>query len=349
MRALFVLAVLVGAATPVLANELPASAHKFLEKYCAECHDSDTAKGGLDLTTLIFDPTSTTNFVEWVLVYDRVTNGEMPPKRKPRPGRAEQEKFLGRLSTALASSERHRLATEGRATQRRLNRYEYENALRDLLRAPWLQIKDFLPEDGASLGFNKVGDALDVSHVQIARYLNAADYALHQAIAPYAERPARNVRRYYTRDQKSYTGPMEFTVFNTAPERATFPVLGFEGQPEVRAGKAPITSTNAEVRELEGVGVVASAYEPIEPEFEQFRAPVAGRYKLRFNAYSVWVGPGESNKWYIPNLDNISRGRRPEPITITANTPPGRLRTLGNFDITPDPAVHELEVLAAAG
>src|SRR5205085_7672206 len=150
---------------------------------------------------------------------------------------------------------------------------------------------DSLPEDGEAFRFNKIGDALDVSHVQMARYLNAADYALRQAMAPQATRPATKVTRFYARDQRSYTGPMEFTVFNTAPERATFPVLGFKGQPDVRAGKAPITSTNAEERELEGVGVVAGAYEPIEPKFDQFRAPVAGHYALSFNAFSVWVGP----------------------------------------------------------
>src|SRR6185503_18900026 len=111
--------------------------------------------------------------------------------------------------------------------------------------------------------FYKVGDALDVSHVQMARYLSAADYALRQAMAPYADRPQTKVTRYYARDQRSYTGPMRFSVFNTAPERATFPVLGFQGQAEVRRGDAPITSTNVELRELEGVGVVASAYEPI--------------------------------------------------------------------------------------
>ena len=59
-----------------------------------------------------------------------------------------------------------------------------------------------------------------------------------------------------------------------------------KANPKCGQGKAPITvgSTNAELRELEGVGVVASAYEPIEPKFNQFRAPVAGHYKLRFNA-----------------------------------------------------------------
>src|SRR3989449_7037241 len=275
----------------------------------------------------------------------------MPPKKKPRPEAAELEAFTKSLSSSLVSVERARMAKEGRATRRRLNRYEYENALRDLLHAPWLQVRDSLPEDGESHRFNKIGDALDVSHVQMARYLGAADYALRQVMATSAERPETRTNRYYARDQRSFTGPMKFSVFNTAPERATFPVLGFRGQPEVRAGNAPITvgMTNAELRELEGVGVVASAYEPIEPKFNQFKAPVAGRYKLRFNAYTVWVGPGQSNKWFIPDLDNISRGHRDEPVVIYSETPPRLLRWLGKFDITSEPGAHELDVWLLAG
>ena len=342
---------LFAAAAPVMAGDLPRATRLFVEKHCVECHDADTRKGGLDLTALKFDPANSTNFSRWVLVHDRVNKGEMPPKKKPRPEAAELASFVRSLCSSLVSAEQARMAKEGRATRRRLNRYEYENALRDLLQAPWLQVRDSLPEDGEADRFNKIGDALDVSHVQMARYLGAADYALRQAMATQAERPEPKVRRYYARDQRSYTDPMKFSVFNTAPERATFPVSGFEGQPDVRASKAPITvgSTNAELRELEGVGVVASAYEPIEPKFNQFRAPVAGHDKLRINAYSVWVGPGESNKWYIPNLDDISRGRRDEPVTITAETPPRLLRKLGDFDVTPEPGVHELDAWLLAG
>src|SRR5881296_3364367 len=338
-------------AAPVLALDLPRASRQFVEQYCLECHDADTKKGGLDLTALQFDPANSTNFSTWVLVHDRVSNGEMPPKKKARPDSAEAKAFIKSLASSLTEAEEARSTKEGRATQRRLNRYEYENALRELLHAPWLQVRNSLPEDGEAYRFNKVGDALDVSHVQMARYLGAADYALRQAMAPQVTRPDTKVTRYYARDQRSYTGPMTFTVFNTAPERATFPVLGFRGQPDVRAGKAPITvGTNDPVlRELEGVGVVASAYEPIEPKFNKFRAPVAGRYKLRFNAYSVWVGPGQTNKWFIPDLDNIARGRRDEPITITAETPPRLLRKLGDFDITPEPSVHELDVYLLAG
>src|SRR5438552_2868262 len=351
MRVFARFSLLLAVTGPVMAGDVPLAVLQFVENNCVECHDTDTKKGGLDLTALKFDPANLTNFSRWVLVHDRVSNGEMPPKKKPRPEASELEAFTKSLASSLESAEQARMAKEGRATQRRLNRYEYENALRDLLHAPWLQVRDALPEDGEADRFNKIGDALDVSHVQMARYLGAADYALRQAMATQADQPQSKVRRYYAREQRSYTGPMKFSVFNTAPERATFPVLGFEGQPDVRAGKAPITvgSTNAELRELEGVGVVASAYEPIEPKFNQFKAPVPGRYKLRFNAYSVWVGPCESNKWFIPNLDNISRGRRDEPVVIYSETPPQLLRWLGKFDITPEPQIHELDVWLLAG
>jgi hypothetical protein len=317
-----------------------------------ECHDLETKKGGLDLTALDFDPGNPTNFLRWVLIHDRVSRGEMPPpKKKARPEAGELAAFTNSLSADLISFERARIAKEGRATRRRLNRYEYENALRDLLHAPWLQIRDALPEDGEAERFNKVGDALDVSHVQMARYLSAADYALREVMAPYAERPPSKVRRYYARDQGSYTNKMKYSVFNTAPERATFPVLGFEGQPDVRAEKTPITvgESNPEVRELEGVGVLASAYEPIEPKFDTFRTPVPGHYRLKFNAYSVWVGPGEGNKWYIPDINVVSRGHRDEPVTITSETPPRLLRKLGDFDVTPEPGVHELDGWLLAG
>jgi hypothetical protein len=332
-----------------LAGEIPADLRRFLDRHCLECHDADTQKGKLDLSRLPWDLANPTNFSRWVLIHDRTANGEMPPPKRPRPSSTDQASFLGPLNAKLSRVDQQRTDREGRSLQRRLNRYEYENALRDLLHAPWLQVRDSLPEDGEAHRFNKVGEVLDVSHVQMARYLSAADFALRQAMATHADRPPTRTQRFYTRDQRSYTGPMKFSVFNTAPERATFPVLGFHGQPDVRSGKAPLTSTNAAERELEGMGVVASAYEPIEPKFNQFKAPVAGRYKVRFHAYSVWVGPGESNKWFIPNLDAISPGRRDEPVVIYSETPPRLLRWLGKFDVTPEPKVHELEVWLLAG
>lgn len=320
---------------------------EFLEKRCYDCHDSETKKGNLDLTALPFYLDDPKNFALWIKVHDRVREGEMPPKKKAQPEATERDAFLKTLAEPMTAADQAREAKEGRATQRRLNRYEYENTLRDLLHAPWLQIKEMLPEDGEAYRFNKVGEALDISHVQMSRYLAAADYALRQVLASQVARPQTKTTRYYARDQRVFSAKMKFSVFNKSPERATFPLIGNQAQPDVRALKAPLSDPTK--KDEEAMGVVASSYEPIELKFDQFKAPAAGHYKLRFSAYSVWVGPGPAGKWWHPDLDTVSAGRRPEPITIYSETPPRLLRLLGSFDVNPDPTVREIDTYLLAG
>ena len=328
----------------------------FLEKNCVECHDGETKKGGLDLTSLGANLTKLKTFETWVKIYDRTANGEMPPKKKARPDAGQLVGYLGTLSNSLSEFEIARVAAQGRAVERRMNRFEYENALRDLLQAPWLDIKEILPEDSEAYRFNKSGQALDVSHVQLARYMTAAEEALKSAFISSVEKPDISPHRYYARQQGSYTGKMKFSEFNQSPERATFPTLGFAGQPEVRRGDAPLTASksNKKVRDEEGVGVVHGSYEPVEPNFSSFRAPVSGRYRVKLCGQTVWVGPSLPSangtvRWWVPDLDNISKGHRPEPVTVYALTSPRILRRIGNVDFNPDPTVNELDVSLKAG
>lgn len=328
----------------------------FLEKNCVECHDAEAKKGGLDLTALKSDLTDRKSFETWVKVFDRTISGEMPPKKKTRPDAAQQSAYLGELSALLTRHEAARNANLGRTVERRMNRFEYENAVRDLLQAPWLDLKEILPEDTDAFRFNKSGQALDVSHVQLQRYLTAAEEGLKSAFLSSVEKPDAAPKRHYARQQGSYTGKMKFSEFNQSPERATFPTLGFAGQPDVRRGDAKMSAGKADpkLRDEEGVGVVHGAYEPVEPNFGSFRAPVAGRYKLKLCGHSVWVGPGKPTgkgpaRWYIPDLDDISKGHRPEPVTVYALTPPRVLRRIGNVDFNPDVTVNELDVVLKAG
>ncbi len=346
MRSGFLALALLAAAPARPAQDAPAAVRAFVEKHCLGCHGADEPKGGLDLSALRFEPRDPKAFAAWVEVHDRVRDGEMPPAKRKRPEAAEQAAFLEALSRPLAAADRAREEAEGRSAWRRLNRYEYENTLRDLLGAPWLQVREMLPEDGEAHRFNKVGDALDVSHVQMAQYLAAADYALRSVIADRVERPESAVVRHHTRDMRTFARRMTFNEFNRSPERATFPVLGFEGQPDVRAGKAPLTVGEADpaTRAKEAMGVPAGAYEPLEPKFDGFKAPRSGLYKVRLSAFSVWLGPGKGAKWWSPDLDSVSRGRRPEPVTVYSELPPRQLRRLGAFDATPEPVVAELEV-----
>ena len=330
-----------------LAAEFPAQAQEFIESNCLDCHDAESKKGGLDLESLPFDLDDEAVFARWVRIHDRVRDGEMPPKEKLDEPAVTG--FVGAIAAPMVAAHRARVATEGRATLRRLNRYEYENTLRDLFDAPWLELKEMLPEDGEAHRFNKVGYALDVSHVQMAAYLAAADQAMRQVLAS-AATPTRTVR-YYAREGRMFVRHMRYDDLNREPERATTPLLGHEAQPDVIAETVPVTvgAAQPEIREREAFGVVNGNYVGIGYDFDAFEAPVGGRYRLRFKTYTYWAGPGKNGRWWEPDRTTASRGRRSEPITIYALSPPNELRRLGSFDAHPDPAIHELEVSLLTG
>jgi len=329
----------------------PAAVRDFLEAHCHACHDSAAKKGGLDLTSLKFDLADAETFATWVKVHDRVRDGEMPPGKKARPDDAARAPFLKALAGPMIAADDARVRREGRAAWRRMNRYEYENTLRDLLGAPWLQVKEMLPEDGEAFRFNKVGEALDVSHVQMSRYLAAAEYALREVMAHETARPVTETKRFYAREQPAFSRRVQFSQFNRAPERATFPIVGHASDVPALEGKAPMTVGEKDPgrRELEAMGVVASTYEPLEIKFDRFKAPAAGRYKLRINAHSFWAGPESAERWWKPSRHVAAAGRTREPVSLYAETPPRLLRKLGSFEVGPEPAVSELEVYLLKG
>jgi len=340
-----------------------AEALAFTDRHCSSCHNDVDKEGGLDLTSLNFEPRDSLNFMTWVKVHDRIQAGEMPPKDKKRPEAAEVASFIGGISAAMITVEQEVLAQTGRATRRRLNRMEYENVLQDLLNAPFLQIRDQLPEDGEAFRFNKVSQALDVSHVHMTRYMSAADDAMRQVMSVKLTQPETTTKRYYAREDGSiarWRGPQRG---NVTPDRNTFPVLGTQAQTDVWSLRAPITvgDSDPKTREQEAVGWVSSNYVTgFGSSWSSFRAPVTGRYRLSFSGYTLWVGPngfwrytyGVPNngminglpQWYIPNFEDVTPGRRDEPISIYAK---GGLvnRRLGEFDLTPEPTVNKLDVV----
>jgi len=55
--------------------------------------------------------------------------------------------------------------------------------MRDLFAMPGLALKEDLPADGSAHGFDTNADALDLSHVNLAKYLEAADKVLDKNAA----------------------------------------------------------------------------------------------------------------------------------------------------------------------
>ena len=164
------------------AADPPPEAHLFLEHYCVKCHGGESPKGDLSLEPLAKPGAKFTQLAVWQQVLEKLENNEMPPKSKPRPPADEARAAVDWIYAEVAQAKAAQRATEGRVVLRRLNRTEYENTVRDLLGVP-VQVRDLLPEDSSAAGFDNVGDALHTSSFLLARYLEAAEAALDQAIA----------------------------------------------------------------------------------------------------------------------------------------------------------------------
>ena len=339
------------------ASAVPAT-QAFLESHCYDCHDAETKKGGLDLTALKYDPASRDSVQKWILIHDRVKAGEMPPKKKQRPPQEALDAFVGQLHTQFDSDDRARIAKDGRSIQRRLNVDEYENAVRDLLHAPWLDLKSKFPADGETAGYNKPSTALDLSHVQMERYLSVAEFAIQEVIQQQLQQSAtkQSTKRIYARDQEEittfFTGSITFIP--TSIDRRPFPVLGFEAQPDVRLMKAPLTvaDANPAIRDQEALGQVSRYHEGFRPNWNGTKIPASGNYRLRVSGYTLKVSAGQTiskngQRSGQINLDAVSRGERNEPVTLYAIRDGdiyfGERRSIGaEFDLTPEPTVHEL-------
>ncbi|MES2598861.1 MAG: DUF1592 domain-containing protein [Verrucomicrobiota bacterium] len=158
----------------------PAPLSTFIDQHCVECHDADVKKGGLDLTALSFDLEKESGLKAWQHVFERVRDGEMPPKKQPQPAKPEAETFLAALKAPLLKADAADIAANGRVRSRRLTRTEYEHTLHDLLGID-IPLKSLLPEDRASHGFETVAEGQQLSYHQLARYLDVADQALAEA------------------------------------------------------------------------------------------------------------------------------------------------------------------------
>ena len=335
-------------------SPMPPMVSAFIAKNCAVCHHPPNPPLGIDLTALTFNLSDVDTFGRWVRINDAVRDGKMPPGGRNLLREADRDAFVNAIADTMIAHEHLRARTEGRAVLRRLNRYEYENSIRELLSAPWLQLKDSLPEDGLDHHFNKSGLALDISHVQMSRYMEAAEHAIRLVVN--AANQSEVQQRYYARDQKRFIGRMHYGPFNHSPERGMIPVLGFDAQPDVLKEKVPVSvgESDRKTRELEAFATPASTFNGNDYSFDQFTSPVGGRYHLRFSAYSIWIhtiwGTGSSaanpnrKPWWHPDREKTSRGRTIEPVTIYALRRGGEKRLLGSFDVGPEPAIHEMDV-----
>jgi Protein of unknown function (DUF1588)/Protein of unknown function (DUF1592)/Protein of unknown function (DUF1585)/Protein of unknown function (DUF1587)/Protein of unknown function (DUF1595)/Planctomycete cytochrome C len=183
----------------------PAPTKDFLQAHCIDCHDSETHKGGLNLDDLAIQPTPHANAVTWEQIYDRVTKGEMPPKDKHQPPAEEKTAWLAELSQSLKAASLSAQQKEGRGPVRRLTRSEYETTVCDLLHIR-CDLKGLFPDDAVTAGFDKVGEGLTLSATHFARYQEAAEKALADALYhANGLRSSQDGLKYFKGNEKTFT------------------------------------------------------------------------------------------------------------------------------------------------
>ena len=163
---------------------------ELVQTYCIRCHNDRAMTGGLSLSDADLGNVGT-HVEEWEKAVRKLRARAMPPAGMPRPDEAAFEGILSYLETEL-----DRLVTAnpnpGRTdTFRRLNRTEYQNAVRDLL-ALDVDVTALLPRDDASFGFDNVS-SVSLSPMLMERYLGAAQKVSRLAVGRPLPAPGSHV------------------------------------------------------------------------------------------------------------------------------------------------------------
>ena len=160
----------------------------FLTKYCQGCHNAKVKTGGLAVDGFTTSADLLTHAAEWEQILHKVKTGEMPPKGLPRPAAAVSEKFYLWIENELDRSAAEQ-PDPGRVGIHRLNKAEYNNAVRDLLAVDFTPADDF-PADDAGYGFDNIADVLSMPPVLTEKYLAAASKVSRQAVGNFKVEPS---------------------------------------------------------------------------------------------------------------------------------------------------------------
>ena len=303
--------------------ELPGPVRKFIATNCLACHDSNTKSGGIDLAALPPEFSDPATFSRWVKIHDRVKSGEMPPPKEVEPPPAkDRESMVKSLADLLTAADSARQRAEGRVPMRRLNRTEYENTMRDLFSLAGLQVKELLPEDGRADGSDKASVALEISPVQLRKYMEAADYVLDEAIAHEA-RPMVFHERFRRIGGLAQFGECSFPITKgrvdmSAVER----IRPRDGSPGLHLRDfAPF------LQAMDSLGIITHARPAWDAVVENFSPFHSGFYRLKTSVWSFNYNKGE-----------IGQTDRMQSIALTANG-----RVLAYLDApSMQPREHEL-------
>ena len=149
-----------------------ASIHRStLDRYCVTCHNQRLATAGLKLDQVdVANPTEGAEV--WEKVVRKLRTGIMPPPNMPQPPAEVRRALVSWLEGSIDKAAAAKPNPGRTETLRRLNRTEYQNAIRDLLSVD-IDAAALLPPDESGHGFDNVTVG-DLPPALLDRYISAA-------------------------------------------------------------------------------------------------------------------------------------------------------------------------------
>jgi hypothetical protein len=165
---------------PARQAEFDSRVKPYLNRYCYACHNQKLKTAGVAVEPLRSAETIAAEGAVWEKVIRKIRTGEMPPTGAPKPPRAGSDfvvSFVERELDAAAA----RNPDPGRVAVHRLNRAEYNNAVRDLLGVDFTPAADF-PADDSGYGFDNIADVLSLPPLLLEKYFKAAETVSRTAV-----------------------------------------------------------------------------------------------------------------------------------------------------------------------
>ncbi|MGJ8641509.1 MAG: DUF1592 domain-containing protein [Opitutaceae bacterium] len=150
-----------------------------LEDHCTACHSGEEPQSGLDMEQLIREPLEK-HADRWEGVIRKLNARQMPPHGKRWPDPKTYASVIDYLETSM-DAQAEPAPNPGRtSTFRRLTRYEYENAVRDLIGFK-IDAAELLPRDEVSHGFDNI-TVTELTPTLMDRYISAAQKIARLAV-----------------------------------------------------------------------------------------------------------------------------------------------------------------------
>ncbi|MDE3007400.1 MAG: DUF1587 domain-containing protein, partial [Gemmatimonadota bacterium] len=174
-----------------------------VSRTCVRCHSDSRLRGNLSLEDFdIGQASANAETIERMI--RKVRAGMMPP-----PGtRAPAGDTLAQLAATLEEimdDNAERNPNPGRRTFQRLNRPEFEQAIKNLLGLE-VRADDWLPLDQMSANFDNIADVQALSPTLLEAYLNAAADISRMAVG---DRNARSINATYRNSQYQSQHPWD--------------------------------------------------------------------------------------------------------------------------------------------